>query len=84
MITAKISFITKSIFFKKGVNNMILVSTELVTDKLINVEVFNEVYSIERTFKNKHLILKTLWISFLLILKIVFSPYKMDNRNGKM
>lgn len=64
---------------------MIFVSVEPVNDKLVNIDVENENYSVSRMYKKSHLIIKVFYLSFLLILKILFSPYKsMDNRNGRM
>lgn len=63
---------------------MIFVSVDKVTEKLVNIDVENENYSVSRMYKNSHLIPKVFFLSFLLILKILFSPYKMDNRNARM
>jgi len=63
---------------------MIFVSVNPVTDKLINIDVENENYSVSRMYKKSHVIVKVLYLSFLLLIKILFSPYKTDNRNGRM
>lgn len=64
---------------------MIFVTVNPVTDRLVNTDVENENYSVSRMYKKSHLIAKVFFLCFLLILKILFSPYKtMDNRNGRM
>jgi len=62
---------------------MIFVNRQLVTDILINVEVCTNNYSVERMLKNKFLLMKVSWMAVLLLLKIVFSPYKQDSHNSR-
>jgi len=63
---------------------MIFVKRQFVTDILVNVEVCTTNYSVERMLKNNFLLGKVLWMVFLLILKILFSPYSIDNHNGRL
>lgn len=62
---------------------MISIKQQFVTDLLINVEVCTNNYSVEKMLKNKFLLMKVSWMVVLLLFKIVFSPYKQDNRNGR-